>query len=64
MSKLRQDSTNIHNNNYKDQNTFDERLYNLEKQVTDLKNTIQKERTLFRKAILMQLDIDQVYDGF
>ncbi len=41
---------------------LDERVLRLEKVVDDLNLTVQKERTLLRKAILIQLDMDDVYD--
>ena len=39
-----------------------DRVLRLEKVVDDLNLTVQKERTLLRKAILIQLDMDDVYD--
>lgn len=38
------------------------RLSRIENQITDLKREMLKERTLLRKAILIQLDMDQAYD--
>ncbi len=40
----------------------DQRINALEKKVMDLTKSLNKERTLLRKAILIQLDIDDVYD--
>jgi putative secretion ATPase (PEP-CTERM system associated) len=40
----------------------DQRLNTLEKKVIDLTKTLNKERALLRKAILIQLDIDDAYD--
>jgi general secretion pathway protein A len=55
-----------HNVNYEQPNAtnddFKERLAIIETQLADLKREIQKERALLRKAILIQMDIDQVYD--
>lgn len=42
--------------------TLIERIQALEKVVFSLQNTLNKERTLLRKAILIQLDLDNVYD--
>lgn len=42
--------------------TLLERILGLEKMVFSLQNTLNKERTLLRKAILIQLDMDNVYD--
>ncbi len=41
---------------------LEDRVLRLERAVNDLNLTIQKERTLLRKAILIQLDMDDVYD--
>jgi general secretion pathway protein A len=41
---------------------FEERLLHLENTVATLKRTLQKERALLRKAILIQLDMKEVYD--
>lgn len=43
--------------------TLIERIQALEKMVSSLQNTLNKERTLLRKAILIQLDMDNVYDN-
>jgi len=43
-------------------NSVDERIISLEKTVTHLQKTIAKERVLLRKAILLQLDMDAVYE--
>ncbi|BBL74299.1 XrtA/PEP-CTERM system-associated ATPase [Methylomagnum ishizawai] len=40
---------------------IEERLAQLERTVAGLRNTVNKERALLRKAILLQLDMDQVY---
>jgi len=40
----------------------EERLRYLESTVAGLKRALQKERSLLRKAILIQLDLDDVYD--
>lgn len=42
--------------------TLIERIQALEKLVSSLQHTLNKERTLLRKAILIQLDLDNVYD--
>jgi hypothetical protein len=42
--------------------TFEERIIALEKIVGDLQKTLTKERALLRKAILLQLDMDAVYN--
>jgi putative secretion ATPase (PEP-CTERM system associated) len=39
-----------------------ERITRLEAQISDLRREMQKERALLRKAILIQMDIDQAYD--
>lgn len=39
-----------------------ERIQSLEKMVSSLQSTLNKERALLRKAILIQLDMDQVFD--
>jgi hypothetical protein len=43
--------------------TLIERIQALEKVVSSLQTTLNKERTLLRKAILIQLDMDHVYDN-
>ncbi|PPD25590.1 MAG: ATPase, partial [Methylomonas sp.] len=43
--------------------SFDERLARLESAVSNLQGTLNKERALLRKAILIQLDMDDIYDG-
>ena len=43
-------------------NTFEERISSLEKTIIDLQKTIAKERILLRKAILLQLDMDTIYN--
>ena len=43
-------------------NSVDERILSLEKTVINLQQTIAKERALLRKAILLQLDMDTVYE--
>jgi general secretion pathway protein A len=40
-----------------------ERLSFLEKQLAELRQEVHKERVLLRKAILIQLDLEQVYDN-
>ena len=40
----------------------DQRLESLEKKVVELTKNLNKERALLRKAILIQLDIDEAYD--
>ncbi|MGZ8189864.1 MAG: XrtA/PEP-CTERM system-associated ATPase [Methylococcaceae bacterium] len=42
--------------------SLSERIVALEKIVASLQNTINKERSLLRKAILIQLDMDSVYN--
>ena len=42
--------------------SFEERIIALEKIVGDLQKTVTKERALLRKAILLQLDMDAVYN--
>ena len=42
--------------------SFEERIVLLEKMVGNLQLTLNKERALLRKAILLQLDMDNVYD--
>ncbi|CAA9889370.1 Secretion ATPase, PEP-CTERM locus subfamily [Candidatus Methylobacter favarea] len=42
--------------------SVDERLVALEKTVLNLQTTLNKERALLRKAILLQLDMDDVYN--
>jgi hypothetical protein len=39
----------------------EERLAQLEAGLAGLRRTVQRERSLLRKAILMQLDMDEVY---
>ncbi|NOT12190.1 MAG: AAA family ATPase [Methylococcaceae bacterium] len=41
---------------------YDERITALEKLVYNLQTTLNKERALLRKAILLQLDMDNVYN--
>jgi general secretion pathway protein A len=43
--------------------SLEERLLRLENEVINLANTVNREKTLLRKAILIQLDMDSVYDG-
>jgi putative secretion ATPase (PEP-CTERM system associated) len=43
--------------------TIEDRLSRLESQVFSLHRTIHKERTLLRKAILLQLDMEEVYEN-
>jgi general secretion pathway protein A len=42
--------------------SIEERLAQLETQLGELRRDMQKERVLLRKAILIQLDMDQAYD--
>jgi len=42
-------------------NSLEERIVSLEKIVGNLQQTLNKERALLRKAILLQLDMDAVY---
>lgn len=42
--------------------SLDERLYRLETAITTLQSSLNKEKALLRKAILIQLDMDSVYD--
>jgi hypothetical protein len=42
--------------------SFEERIIALEKIVGNLQQTLNKERALLRKAILLQLDMDNVYN--
>jgi len=42
--------------------SLDERLYRLETALTSLQSSVDKEKALLRKAILIQLDMDSVYD--
>jgi general secretion pathway protein A len=42
--------------------SFEERITSLEKMVGNLQQTLNKERALLRKAILLQLDMDNVYN--
>lgn len=42
--------------------TVEERLAQLENAVAGLRKTVQRERALLRKAVLLQLDIDAAYD--
>lgn len=42
--------------------SLEERLMQLETTVAALKRTLQKERALLRKAILIQLDMKEIYD--
>lgn len=44
-------------------NALLERIAKLERTVLDLQQTLQKERALLRKAILIQLDMDSAYDA-
>ena len=41
--------------------TQDQRIKALEQKVTDLSDSLQKEKALLRKAILIQLDMDDIY---
>jgi general secretion pathway protein A len=41
---------------------LENRVVHLERQIFSLRKLVQKERTLLRKAILLQLDIDEAYD--
>ncbi len=43
-------------------NSYEERIVALEKIVGNLQQTLNKERALLRKAILLQLDMDTVYN--
>jgi len=43
--------------------SLDERLMRLENEMINLTNSVNKEKALLRKAILIQLDMDSVYDG-
>jgi putative secretion ATPase (PEP-CTERM system associated) len=42
--------------------SVEERILNLEKTIIDLQKNFTKERALLRKAILLQLDMDAVYE--
>lgn len=42
--------------------SFEERLIQLERTMAALRRTVQKERALLRKAILIQLDMEGAYD--
>lgn len=42
--------------------TLEQRIIALEKIVLNLQNTLNKERSLLRKAILIQLDMDNIYN--
>lgn len=42
--------------------SFEERIESLEKMVGNLQQTLNKERALLRKAILIQLDMDNIYN--
>lgn len=42
--------------------SFEERIVSLEKMVVNLQQTLNKERALLRKAILLQLDMETVYN--
>ena len=42
--------------------SVEERILNLEKAIIDLQKNFTKERALLRKAILLQLDMDAVYE--
>jgi hypothetical protein len=42
--------------------SYEDRLVFLEKMVRHLQDSVSKERTLLRKAILLQLDMDNVYN--
>ncbi len=48
-------------NSYSNSNLVD-RIAKLERCVLDLQKTVQKERALLRKAILIQLDMDSAYE--
>lgn len=41
--------------------SLEERVVQLENLVLTLRKTVQKERALLRKAILLQLDMDEAY---
>ena len=42
--------------------SYEDRIVFLEKMVRHLQDSVSKERTLLRKAILLQLDMDNVYN--
>lgn len=42
--------------------SVEHRLYQLERTVSALRKTVQKERALLRKAVLLQLDMNAAYD--
>ncbi len=42
--------------------SLDERLSRIENEILHLQNNVNKEKALLRKAILIQLDMDSVYD--
>ena len=42
--------------------SLEERVLQLEKLVSTLRKTVQKERALLRKAILLHLDMDEIYN--
>lgn len=42
--------------------TLEERVLQLENMVENLRQVVQKERTLLRKAVLIQLDMEDAYD--
>lgn len=42
--------------------TLEDRLQRMENEITQLRTDIVKEKALLRKAILIQLDMDQIYD--
>jgi hypothetical protein len=41
---------------------LEERVVALERTIANLRNILSKERALLRKAILIQLNMDDVYD--
>jgi hypothetical protein len=43
--------------------SLEDRMIRLESQIEALTHEMRKERALLRKAILIQLDLDQAYDG-
>jgi putative secretion ATPase (PEP-CTERM system associated) len=44
--------------------SYEERIASLEKQIVHLKGIVAKEKALLRKAILIQLDMDDVYSSY
>jgi hypothetical protein len=55
-------NTNNINTTLDANNSFEERIMTLEKIVGGLQQTLNKERALLRKAILLQLDMDSIYE--